>query len=328
MDSDLLNKVDSFYRMAAVLQAPKTIVKEMTEWAYSIYCGAMLPIIETRMRELLPEKRKHKKELDRLAMARAVCMKHYNPDNTNPQYFVLGLEELSYFTPQELKEKYPDGEPAIEAKFFFDPKEVEAVGRGNWRGLFNGSIFINYPIMPVKYISDELLGRILAVLSKTVHHEILHMVQLYLKTVKDLQDLGGMPPRKLRERAYDFTDPSKEEAPHSLQDIEFYTNLNDSVTRFRSVLPKFPATLHKMLFKTWIGQGSLEELERLTMQEYRRDKSLWQKWFGARNLREIMPQDLIYVQTGMDFFGALKAHQPGKYRKAVIEFYKAVQNQI
>ena len=317
--------------MAAMLKAPEEMVKEITAWAQSIYCKTMFPIVEARMQKMLPKRHKHKEDLKRLAFVRAFCIKRQRSSDENPQYFPLDLYNHPYFTKSELEQEHQHYDNVITATFYFDKTEADKLST-NWRGLFSpdGKLSLYYPIISTQIITAEIMDKVMEILSNAVHHELQHLVQFYMKHIKGLPEIGGLPSKNIRDTDFDPYGRSKQyqDQMHGLHDVEFYTVLSNSVSWFRAAMPKFPVSLHRLLFKTWIGEGTVEELERATVQEYHKDKSLLKRLVGARTLKDIMPEILAYLQAARTFFNDLKTQQPGKYKKAVSEFYKAVQSQL
>lgn len=177
-------------------------------------------------------------------------------------------------------------------------------------------------------------------ISTTLAHELRHFLQSYLEYGLDQQRYEldkdptrvrpGFPSRKIRtpefkqwmspdhpnSRGVDpevyrklkdrGIDPKRLDW-HSLDDVEFYTKLPDSIDDFR---------------KLWAQYGSPEILNHAI-----------RRWTGAQHLpprgyaidTEALGGDVVMRYFSPDrFFVTLRKHAPGKWRKAVSEFVKAV----
>jgi hypothetical protein len=336
----ILDQIDAFCKVAGILQAPKNMLKQITEWARSIYCGALLPVIDQEIAKL--SKKKLFKPTDRikeLFFIRGMCMKYNRPDDTNPQSFFIKLDDTPYFSKLEqmdleVSHKKVKREPVIQAEFVFNSERAKEIYNGvNWAGLWNGNLFVQKQLIPADKISRDSLLRVLNTISVTVEHELQHLIQEYLKRVKALNEWGGMSPQKTRDtKSVDqfgrkLNDPEKS-VDHTLMDVEFYTNLNEVINSFIATVPKFPLRLHKLLFNVWIGRNSIEELEKATAQEFNKEKSMVGRFFGPKSLIDVAPYSLSNIRNARKFFESLQANQFEKYKKAVTELYKAVSQYL
>jgi hypothetical protein len=181
-------------------------------------------------------------------------------------------------------------------------------------------------------------------LGKSLIHELRHFAQGYLSYAIDKVYSGGgwgghgagLPSRKLQTPEYKqnfdpknplfnlkqpevskaYTklkekgiDPSKVDW-HSLDDVEFYTKLADSIDAFQHVWKEHgsPGILNHAV-KLWVGATKV-----LAQSAYNRDKAI-----------EDLGGYVVIKNFKTDpFFLALRRMAAGKWRKAVAEFVKAV----
>jgi hypothetical protein len=198
-------------------------------------------------------------------------------------------------------------------------------------------------------------------LKRTTRHELQHFMQnlLGFLTRKKGQMTGdiewrGMPSKNVSDPEYtphgkakNPKDPSKTEMVdekgrlrHSLRDVEFYTRLSDAIERFNTARRTLPLSLHPLLMKGWIRVLTPEEFKAQLIPALRTEtnkawmsdprwSSYTPEWQASKLEREINeyssrvyePYAAVYREK---FFEDLKQYQPEKYRKAVIEFVKAV----
>jgi len=313
MDIDtLISKVDHFYKQAKLLQVPAKLEKQIGDWAVGTYCGALLP-----NRNLI--------------FAKAECMKHYSADLTNPQDFIIDLADLHYFTDEDLSKLGLQHSATVRAEFVFDEERAKEVyGECEWTGLWNGNFFIHVPKPSyIEEITESNIREVVVEIRKAVRHEMQHMVQSYITMLKDLKSKGGLPSAGLP--AKNIRDEEIDEniiglAKYYLQDREFYTLLTDSIEMFKSVVNRFPMSLHKVLFDMWIGRTPYSELEKRFIEEFNKSHSIVPEDQSTEGkLKVLMPQVANSILIGSNLFAHLKRNSPQKYRKAVIEMYKAVQ---
>lgn len=341
MDHKLLERIDMFYKMAAILQAPENMVRNITSWAYSVYCGAMIPVIDQEIARLSAKRFqfRFKDRLAELAAVREECERYYRPTDTNPQDFLMRLDEVPYFSKLEQMDlevawrKVHKKQPAVKVELVLDPEVAATKHEEKWEGLWSGTdLLLHQKLMPPERISKALLRIILERLRGTIRHELQHMVQDFMKRIKSLKEWGGLPSKRMRD--VKTVDPygrplspgGEGSVAHGLRDVEFYTNLADSVDDFKSAAAKLPPNTRRALFNTWIDASSVENFENIVLQEV--NKSITQKLFGPKSLLQLMPDVLSHLLTGRRFFVALKTSQFDKYRKAVSELYKAVQSHL
>lgn len=153
----------------------------------------------------------------------------------------------------------------------------------------------------------------------TAEHELIHASQFMLADIfgKDpFQKPFGMPTKKPTDPEYSYFgqsakypgDPFKDQ-PHQLRDIEFYTNLKDSIDFFKFNLKnETDSNIKKQFFKLWV-----DEPNKYIQMKYK-------KIYEDDN--ELKPK----ILSPQAPFVYLKEHAPEKYQKAVKLFYTEVSH--
>lgn len=314
----LIYRVDAFYKQAALLQVPAKLEKQISDWAVGTYCGSLLRIIDEATQTKRPSRN--------LIFAKAECMKHYKANYTNPQDFIIDLDDLHYFGDKDLAKLGIEHSATVRAEFVFNKERAKEIyGEHNWTGLWTGSLYIHVP-PPISHeiITQEKIRNIDREIRQAVRHEMQHMVQTYIENLKDLKGRAGLPSKKISDKDVDERAQGLDQ--YYKQDREFYTLLTDSIERFKMVVGKLPMSLHNLLLDTWIGRTTYAELEKRFMEEFNRShNTVSEDQSTEGKLRVMMPQVANSILIGSNLFSHLKRNSPQKYRKAVIEMYKAVQ---
>jgi len=100
-----------------------------------------------------------------------------------------------------------------------------------------------------------------------------HMSQQIGQEVKKMKELWGLPKRKVRHKMIDPAgvvkqpDPEKLElTPHAFRDVEFYTNLNDSIGLYKHFADKLSPELRKLFLKIFVGLATHSEINEFLAQ--------------------------------------------------------------
>jgi hypothetical protein len=150
-----------------------------------------------------------------------------------------------------------------------------------------------------------------------VKHEILHFGQYLLKTIFDLDQMAGLPPKAVQTDP-DIRGPNYQD--HAQRDIEFYTRLNDEVDLFMEFVSDYDPQVWKPLAKAFMRQpvdGGLIDNRFSKWGDF--DKDLEK----ARNAG----RDSV-LEEDQNSFEVWQQEEPQKYQKAVKEFWKAVQDRM
>jgi hypothetical protein len=140
----------------------------------------------------------------------------------------------------------------------------------------------------------------IAELRRTIRHETQHMGQDLIQDMKNLNEIAGLPSKKIRPGGKDY-DPNTGEwvRPHPERDVEFYTRMSDEVDTFARMVTKFPKELLPLIFQVWVGQK--EKVPIHIVEDFQYYPAYWE-------LRRLKPSP---------FFWALKNNQKPKWKKAV-----------
>ena len=267
-----------------------------------------------------------KKPNRNLIFARVECLKHYKGGITNPKQFVLDLSDLPYFNKKELKKIGKS--VRIYAEFVFtNERAAEIYSESNWAALWYGKLYIK-EALPKSYemITEEKLKGIIESIRIRVRHETQHMIQMWMSIYKQLKN-DTLVSKKMRDDGTQENTSMQQErnVAYSLSDMEFYPLLTDSIKMFKLAVNKFPANLHGLLFDVWIGRANYSDLEKAFVDQFNKQKGIQSDDSPDGKLRYLMPQEVRTIETGSQLFIDLRDYSPQKYRKAVIEMYKAVQ---
>ena len=106
-------------------------------------------------------------------------------------------------------------------------------------------------------------------------HEVQHAGQSYLRVLRGLKEVLGLPGDELRNPHY--PDPFNQEQPHALRDVEFYPRLEDDVEEFLSHLKKTPKPDWLKTFKLWVNGNISTQSDYFSYLKGERNKAKWRK---------------------------------------------------
>jgi len=169
--------------------------------------------------------------------------------------FPVDVRDWKYLTSEEV-----EGAPAkladenfesITVELFFD-NHVKREGQWN-----RGSRTMQVDASRGTPMSIESWESSLRSVRETTVHELRHVSQDIIKAVKGLDEIGGLPPRKIRTPGYmpggqaHFTDRPRPRSrlEHALRDIEFQTNMEDIQGALRHWLKRVPPRLRPEFFR-------------------------------------------------------------------------------
>jgi len=193
-----------------------------------------------------------------------------------------------------------------------------------------GNIYILCPEISDFESSEQIHEKYLD-LKSVIRHEIQHFVQYFIKKIHFLKQEGGLPSAKLKNpnvNTYGIPinpvkselidqDDSHKRVLHPLRDIEFYSELSDSIEYFNRYKNKLPLYLHHLYAKRYVDNidenSYLEQAENILNQKYSSDEKV-----------QSILNDVLNHSKIDNFFTTLKKYQPMKYKKAVTEFMKAI----
>ena len=144
---------------------------------------------------------------------------------------------------------------------------------------------------------------------------------------------AGLPSRSIREKRLDpygyassvpIVGPQEQRLEHQQRDIEFYTNLGDRVAEFKENISQVPKRLHKEFLNAFIAHLlTPEEFAVHSRNVLHQEMGMGKRW--GIGLAEMQPWTIRALKIGYNYFKFLKETNEPKYRKAVNEFYKEVQ---
>lgn len=182
---------------------------------------------------------------------------------------------------------------------FFEFKTMAAIAKSNgWESgigywIVNQNPLYNDIWVNCEYNAEDVesFNSARQMIHQTARHELQHLVQDQIRKLKNMNELGGLPSKKIRNPEYDlYGNPTtinkgKERQDHALRDIEFYTRLSDEVQSFKN------------------------------RYQYRKDNDKYElakKWTG------------LIGSESSSFFKQLRENAPNKWKKAIKEFFKAI----
>lgn len=309
----ILELANEFYKIAGVFSGPPVMQEVITKWALSAFASQVWLAAKKRL-ETVADKEKDdfiKLMLVESNLVISACKQYTNKPAsrlTRSSGFAFPLDHVSewkYLTP--LQQKYgvkflidQKGWPAsIKVNFIFSllakPKNLT---EDNWEALWLPDKKEIYLFAVTNITNMESFNRAIQKIKSEVRHEVQHLGQWALKDIKDLNVYPGIPSKDLRDRSVDvhgnptFPGPGQSEKriDHTRRDIEFYTNLRDSISNFKAVVDKEKDPV--AFAKFWIGQNPTYKSHTTAKPDY--------------------------------FFSSLKRNDPAKWRKAVIELYKNI----
>jgi len=166
--------------------------------------------------------------------------------------------------------------------------------RKSWFGLWQfmkGRLSVGMPRM--RQLSVQAFHDAVGHLDEILAHELRHLGQDYLRLIKKLKEEAGLPSKDIREEGWRPGGAPARGGPrrqHHLRDVEFYTNLGSMIDHFKIRI----------------------------------------RPFGMKD-REDKAKEFAAVTEGRFThwrFKALKKEAPPKWRKAVKEFMKAVEDEL
>lgn len=327
---NLLKYSFEFIKESGLLKVPEKTLREVEEWALSVYFNMMhdyyfLPKLKQLgpsdlkplekvdiFSETKPNNYYKRKELIELLIeCKRFITKKISPNTTfyikspfSDKLFSFGAVFLLEDSPY--RKGFWNSE---EIKYQNDIENDDIFKLGFLTLLFDAKIDYPYDIDKIEIKANEI--------KITVRHELQHMMQTLIKCEhgqinSDKVQLG----KNIRETNFD-----NENLTHYHRDVEFYTDLNDSIELFKSIIVKIPLFLHQFYFDSWIAIFSVN--------------SFWQK-LESPEVKMFFRKQRITLERKFSFyekelkqngsmFESWKLHEPEKYKKAVKEFYKEVE---
>jgi len=338
------------FLMGGLFQPPPLMVVEISQWMNGQIAADRIAIlqrnIEATRKVYEDDIEQVQKQLDEYQEEIKEWMSYLRQSKRKPKIrqwsrvkrkFSLNFKAWRYFDTIKNGPKYQI------AMNWFDPLTVELVNGDLRSGAANYNPQKNIIHVSIPLKIDELSST-LEDLKQILRHELLHFAQAFMKIALETKTIPGEPSKKIktpevRQKLMRVKTPEAQklvrrlkrqgitpDAFHSLDDIEFYTDLADTVESFRRGIEWLEDKLGRPLSneekKTLAGffasaqtssQSENELIEQFDIEEGDEE--------GVRNL-------LLYLalmRKRMIFFKDLKLQRgQGKWKKAVKEFFKAV----
>lgn len=318
-------KCEKFFKKAGLFRPPPAMLSTLLKRAEFIFASAALHEVNN-----LPDSE------EKNILISEIKKYSSKPLSTRADFVTildLDLEHWDYMNDKLhklVKQWLKEGllKETIDCVFSFQEHEEK------FQGLYEFStqkltIFIGSPVVS----SVEEFKYKLENIKTTVRHELQHFAQgllsdllrknyLYLDP-KAKGDLAGLPPKKYRSKDLDIhgrplarTD-EKTYAEHELRDIEFYTNLEDSIATFKNYSNYLDSDLKRELAKAWVGMPNafkdkrLDQIDNLNILEEDKERLTFEA------LRLSRPQ---YP------FKTLRDKDENKWKLAVKIFWKEIQD--
>lgn len=245
-------------------------------------------------------------------------------------------------------------------RFLYNENMAKSISETNFAGLWEeiidenkDSIYVGYMYVyrnVEKDIYDFSILENVEDIKIATRHELQHFIQSLIKSITG--SLGGLPSKKIRDTNIDpsgiiekedtykeISDPSDSygRVKHELRDVEFYTNLSDSVEYFNKFKKYIPLQLHTYFALYWIDHISRKQFDE-KLHEFIRNyvykkHDLDPKEYNYHSTadREInsildnLTYKLLKSSNHRYLFKILKKYQPKKYRKAVSVFMNSIE---
>lgn len=309
------------YKVAGLLKVPEDTLKEIQDWALSVYFSNAIKLLLNKKDEML-KMNISSSNLNKLIVECKSYIKNENDAYFNDKRFEIKLPEFN------------DKILFVEAQFLFHKEKLKSqIGITGFSGLWSkqknfgnidvvgnvvGKIFIVHELeMPS---SSEEIEKIVFDIKMTVRHELQHAVQTIIANSKKIkeQDLIN---KKIKNKSI-----MKEYDDHIHQNIEFYTNLTDSIEEFKQIRFKLPEMFHRILFELWIAAITPKKFFDFVKQNIKQIQDVSVQVETMETIEEHTKNDNTSV-IGKNYlmFFQIKNKEPEKYKKAVKEFYKAIK---
>jgi hypothetical protein len=341
--TDIHQLANSFYKAAGLFQAPPAMVARFQKDVVDLYASAVMYRVKYRalqFRRDNPEYSKARQNvIDNFRNLFIAAKKYTSIAPRPPKYFSklynINLDGWKYFKP-ELKTLFNQWineglyDPQIKLRVIF--KNYKHAGEYD-NVEHSISIFIQNDYLHPN--SVEHFYRLKMELEKTVRHELEHFSQFLLGNLlsknsrpkaNERGDVAGLPSSKLRTKQYDFLgSPVSSLGPdginelqHSEIDIEFYTDLHDSIKTFMFHIPHILKGTRLEFLKCWVGEpNNFKNLSQEKINNLGISKNYQISYMGY----------VDSVNKVHSPFDVLK-NNSGKWKKAVKVFYDAVRHSL
>jgi hypothetical protein len=259
----LIDRCDNFMKWAGMLEVPPKMLDNLHRLLSIVYAGAVLNNLNN-----IKDKTPEQEQL--LLLVKQISSKPININNTITITIPLELADWKLIPSKKFIRHLPNN-----LMVTFSTKKLE----NNNQGLFdfkNNQMHIYVHSINVDNV--QTFDTALINMKETARHELQHYSQLLLYRLahmnkRNLQEVAGLPPNKVRNKKESI------ETIHPLKDIEFYTNLQDSIDLFKRYIVNVKK-YKKEYAKSWIGSSTelleiyLDKLDKLNLPESEKEEIL------------------------------------------------------
>jgi hypothetical protein len=239
----LLSRYEELISYSSMIEAPPKMLEDMNRKITLVYAGLVLSNLSS-----IEEKYKNikTKKLEKEILKITTHPLKLKEDLIMP--IDLDLSGSRY--ENKIKDKnIPD---TLTICFTTSPSNV------NNRGLFDFetnqiTIYIDNFNVFTNVFSLSQFNSGLAKLKETGRHELQHYCQWLFSTLVNNKQIHGLPPKKVRTNDVYLPQAKQAKVPHSLRDIEFFTNLKDSIEKFKRDMTKINPSFKKEFAKMYVG---------------------------------------------------------------------------
>lgn len=338
---ELLNLSSYFLKKAGLLKVPEKTLQEVENWALSCYFRTARDyIFLPKLKELGPPNQninKSKDIFDHKFSGSDMIRKELEDILLECERFIskrISSNTTFYLASPISNKLYSFGgvflfEDSLLRKGFWDDEEIkyqddienDDIFRLGYLTLWFGFDNIIYPrdAENIEKKANEIV--------MTVRHELQHVIQTIIKLEFKQRDDKGQLIREIKNTKFDLAKSkiTNNQLVHAHRDIEFYTDLTDSINTFKAQLVQLPKIIHKFYFEYWIAKIDINEfykkIENIEIKFGKRKEKLTSKKFS-----DIFSSQKTLLQDNNEMFWSWRIHEPEKYKKAVKEFYKEVQD--
>ncbi len=323
--NNLLKYSFEFIKEAGLLKVPEKTLREVEEWALSVYFTRMCnSYFLPKLKDLGPLQNKQKnifswkfsnsdvirKELQEVLLE---CKRFITKKiSSNTTFYIkspfsdrlYSFGGVFLFEDSERRKGYWDSE---EIKYQNDIEDDDIFKLGYltlWFGL--GGIGFPYDARIIEKKANEI--------KMYVRHELQHMVQTIIKVEFKQTDDKIQLSQNIRKSKIVSKFDLEKHLVHAHKDVEFFTDLSDSIDDFKSAIKKIPKQIHKLYFEYWIAKIDIEVF-------YDEFKKL-----NVEHFSKLQEEEKEIMKYNNEIFQSWKNREPEKYKKAVKEFYKEVQD--
>lgn len=301
--SDRSAALQQLTKLAGIFEPPPEMVRSIFEWARSKYCSKLLFEVDKKLAAVKRQSKAHDQTVVELLLLKRECQKYTSQSDSSVKFTItlpFNFDNWKYAKSPEQWAVYEQARQTgdLELTVWLNittHKWPEFTGFWNAR---KAKITLNTQLL----FDVENFQIVLAELYQTIYHELQHLGQSWFELEEDIP--GGYlnePPKSQKAQKKRRTGPS-----YFLEGREFYPTLKSYIEALKAMLARIPVKYR------------MEMLKRFVNPKYK------------PNLGGMSPKDKKRLLNDYTFppelFAALQKYDNRKYRKAVVELFKELQN--